>query len=40
MLCIWIRPTDKSQLANAMDYIREQLDSLRESLDDFEEKYL
>ena len=39
-LCIWIRKADKSQLATDMENLKEQLESLQESLSDFEEHYL
>ena len=40
ILCIGIRKADKCQLAEVISEIRDQLESVRESLDDFEEKYL
>lgn len=40
ILFIKIKPADKSQLADRLETIREQLDALKEDLDDFEEYYL
>lgn len=40
VLCVCIRKADKCQLAEVINEIRDQLESVRESLDDFEEKYL
>ena len=40
VLCIWICEANKSQLTEVISTIRDQLESVRESLDDFEEKYL
>ena len=40
ILFIKIKPADRSQLADRLEIIREQLDALKEDLDDFEEHYL
>ena len=40
ILCIFVCKANKSQLADTISEIKEQLESLQENLDDFEEHYL